>query len=854
MISANNWSTSVAALPVTTATQLGPKALTRIQSKYAALDATAILKERIQWAKETPYLKLSSDAIPEGILPPNWSGVLHEIKVNPRGYGKRKGPPTDDAVYENEEKVRRLVPRGCCFVELTIVEEEEEEEEEKEGKEGKGSERKKNDNNDNNKNQTKNRTHVILPGIFAMRKFSGGLGDEDDDNKHLHQHSKGKGDQGDQGEEKQQPQPQPEKQQHAEDRWSKFFTRPYEDATVVVAAKKANGEAAHASCVRLPNGQLLTLCGSKHVHLAYIEPAQIDLYANVAKYTMASVIAKTFARETTSAHASLLSLMADTGLTACFEIEQPASMHVEMFDFKEPRLQFLAFTSADIGTKNGEKRIAKATVAATGQCLPPVYGYIIASTFGLTPVAYTTHPMSQVKELITNVRRRHGDEGDVLYFVAEDGETIGLVKTKTVWYVVARAIREKMRTMISKATKITQSKPVKGFWNAKQGMVDQTTTTTALGSTKTTTLTKKQQKKMFPRGTKYVPPTPTEIQDRLCELTVASVGRRIEQLQVWLKFNDSTKMKFQHLGSSFVRWAMKKYQSKLLVLNNVANQYPVLWLAHLKETNLNDRFTIYMIGEEEEEEEEENECLSATMSVTPSDFSTFELNGGTTKMVIHVTTKMPPAQFTPLFDDAWTGSHVWGCSILLANYLLENNLLVKTTASGEDDGQPKCCNVLELGAGVGLVSLMCAKFGCRVVCSDQPMLLETMKTNREYNQIDSKQLQIIPLVWKELQKEDALVHDMSCDVVLVSDCLNPIYGEQNITDLAHALSILLVRTEMVCYVAYEERDEDAPSGSSGTTTAKLNLYQLMCQKMGSGFESTTLYANENRYIYRLVRL
>ena len=82
MISANNWSTSVAALPVTTATQLGPKALTRIQSKYAALDATAILKERIQWAKETPYLKLSSDAIPEGILPPNWSGVLHEIKVN----------------------------------------------------------------------------------------------------------------------------------------------------------------------------------------------------------------------------------------------------------------------------------------------------------------------------------------------------------------------------------------------------------------------------------------------------------------------------------------------------------------------------------------------------------------------------------------------------------------------------------------------------------------------------------------------------------------------------------------------------------------------------------------------------
>ena len=112
-------------------------------------------------------------------------------------------------------------------------------------------------------------------------------------------------------------------------------------------------------------------------------------------------------------------------------------------------------------------------------------------------------------------------------------------------------------------------------------------------------------------------------------------------------------------------------------------------------------------------------------------------------------------------------------------------------------------------------------------------------------------------MWKELQKEDALVNDMSCDVVLVSDCLNPIYGEQNIADLAHALSILMVRTEMVCYVAYEERDEEIEStkdATSGTTTAKLNLYQLMCQKMGSGFESTPLYANENRYIFRLVRL
>ena len=42
----------------------------------------------------------------------------------------------------------------------------------------------------------------------------------------------------------------------------------------------------------------------------------------------------------------------------------------------------------------------------------------------------------------------YGSEGEVMYFVNNKGHVIGLLKKKTAWYVLARAIREKARNAV----------------------------------------------------------------------------------------------------------------------------------------------------------------------------------------------------------------------------------------------------------------------------------------------------------------------------------------------------------------------------------------------------------------------
>jgi predicted nicotinamide N-methyase len=826
------WSQKVNAIDSNTATLLGPKALHQIQTKYHQQqqpETTDVLKQRLQWAKDTPYLRLNSDPIPDGILPKEWKGTIHEIKVNPRGYGKKKGAPTDDAVYENEEKVRRLVPRGCCFVELHMLKHGENDHE--------------GDKDDKDKYDI-----VILPGIFAMRKFSGGLGDEDDDrgNKPLLTAESATA--------KTTKTTKTIKTiktikttTHDHDRWATFFTRPYDDAHVVVSAKKANGEAAHASCIRLPNQQLLTICGSKHVHLAFTDPAQIQQYHGTPKYTLASIVASTFIKTKAYQDLAFLTFLADTGMTACFEIEQPTSMHVEMFNFQQPRLQFLAFTAAEIGTASGDfvaevvvsenvvsdetKTSCCTTKNSVGQCLPPVYGFELAKSFGLSPVPWIVRDMSKVATLIHNIRKRHGDEGDVLYFMTEDGETIGLVKVKTVWYVIARAIREKLRTMISKSTKIQAGKPVKGFFPVKKN-----------------------------KGSQWKAPTENEILQKLCLRTMSLVSARLLQLQEWLKFNDATLNEYNIIGKSFIQWTMNKFLQKELVLHDVASIYPVLWSKHLKEQHLSDQVMIGLVAvnerveemepkeepngepngerkgkEEDEEDEEDEEALSSTLIANP-DFETIIIEEGVDVFKVLITTKVAPVHFTPLFEDAWTGSHVWDCSIMLSKYLISKKIQLRNR------------HIIEIGAGVGLVSVVCSMLQTKhVVCTDQEMLVNTIQANQQANHISAEKMTVIPLKWKDT--EEKLKHVGVYDTVLVSDCLNPVYGDDNVYDLAHALSVLLHNDKIVCYIAYEER-----SGEDGES---LSLYDLMVASLkGAAFQSDVVHVDETnmKSIYRIRRV
>ena len=73
--------------------------------------------------------------------------------------------------------------------------------------------------------------------IYALRKFTGGMGDEDDLDR------------------------------NAKD-WKMYFLKDLNEAAYVCSLKKANGEAAHLAC-RWLNGQFVIFAGSKNVHLAF---------------------------------------------------------------------------------------------------------------------------------------------------------------------------------------------------------------------------------------------------------------------------------------------------------------------------------------------------------------------------------------------------------------------------------------------------------------------------------------------------------------------------------------------------------------------------------------------------------
>ena len=51
------------------------------------------------------------------------------------------------------------------------------------------------------------------------------------------------------------------------------------------------------------------------------------------------------------------------------------------------------------------------------------------------------------------IRRDYGYEGEVLYFLDDINDVIGLLKKKTAWYVICRAIREKVAHMMQELKK-----------------------------------------------------------------------------------------------------------------------------------------------------------------------------------------------------------------------------------------------------------------------------------------------------------------------------------------------------------------------------------------------------------------
>ncbi len=158
-----------------------------------------------------------------------------------------------------------------------------------------------------------------------------------------------------------------------------------------------------------------------------------------------------------------------------------------------------------------------------------------ATYLGLKSVDCEVIEASEAEARMEKVRLETGYEGEVLYFVDNRDNVIGLLKKKTAWYVVLRAIREK----------------------ACNALADL-----------------KKEKGAYSHSAKA---------KKLCN--------RLGQIQTWLGFSEAYLLRWQALGSRFLAWAEKEADSnKLPNENSLRGSFPGVWNRFLRENDLKDDF------------------------------------------------------------------------------------------------------------------------------------------------------------------------------------------------------------------------------------------------------------------------
>jgi len=411
----------------------------------------------LAWARTKKDLKIVTVDVPGGILPMGTTGRLHDVKVF-----TRHGP--DDVVYDTQQDIREKVARGNCFLEV-------------DGDHGES---------------------TVICVVHALKKFTGGLGDDDD------------------------------RPSGSDFLWQRYFTQPFDTAEAVVCTVKQNGEAAHLSACRI--GTELYICaGSKNVHVLFRSPEDLELYPlHEPRYQFAKEIARCLLEMLDSlsgfGRIYLLEFLCSTRCTAVFELLSSHHQHVEdLSEFTTPRLKFIAWTSCLV--KSGD--------SPTHFCfLPPDSGIELAKIFELDTTDCNVISVGSLDEHMTDIRSRHGVEGEVLFFLGEDRSTIGLLKKKSMWYIVVRAIRQKVSTACMSYSKHADS---------------------------------------FVRGAH-----------------ARQIDQRLNEIQQWLQLDNESTRAWKHLADKFLTFCIKKLCENALSASDFTAHFPVHWKFFLLEMGQSD--------------------------------------------------------------------------------------------------------------------------------------------------------------------------------------------------------------------------------------------------------------------------
>ena len=362
---------------------------------------------------------------------------IHDVRVSPsraKGSGyKGFDAITDDRVYADHALVRERIPRGLAFLQVCRVRHLHEVFSTSTAKGGV----RVSSSQGWCPDVAAGHVHCLLRGL---RKFTGrDHGDDDDTLPGAGQAA--------------------EKPKDAE--WQRFFTSDPSSTTHVAAMEKANGESGHFTAVTTPSTlrEAITSAGgtapdhiyvggSKTVHIIARDAGDLQhaVYAST-RYSFARNILgscmQVLEARTSEVQQQFKAFMSTLRITLCVEFLNPATQHVERFDFTHPVPQALTFVSS---------RPQQPTKLSLG--MHPIVAVRVAQYFGFDVVAHSLHGMEEHVAVLQRTRYLYGKEGFVLYYMDAEGSVIGLVKRKSVWYIIQRAVREKARSLARRIANI----------------------------------------------------------------------------------------------------------------------------------------------------------------------------------------------------------------------------------------------------------------------------------------------------------------------------------------------------------------------------------------------------------------
>ncbi|CAL4108594.1 unnamed protein product [Meganyctiphanes norvegica] len=321
--------------------------------------------------------------------------------------------------------------------------------------------------------------------LYANRKFSGGIGDED------------------------------ESQPESDEIWRTHCLDNPDEADKVVAMEKLNGEAAHFSG-RFIDGKFYIITGSKNVHMLIGCEEDIEKYEG-ERFKNAKVIAKAVwkhALKLQEKHRQILfSLLHHTKCTVVCEILLPDHQHiVNLSSIKEPTLCVLSVTP----TVSDDAQLSLTA-------LPPHHCLELFTALGFAAAPYHIIEKTNVNEFIQRSRKEINKEGHVLYYLKSSNgyeNVIGMAKTKTIWYVLMRALREKAVFCFTTAKK-------RNGWC---------------------------------------------LDDR-----ISSTHKRFNEIQSWLKISNEHLTEWNKLSEGYLHWLNREINMNSEVPENIRPHFPLIW-------------------------------------------------------------------------------------------------------------------------------------------------------------------------------------------------------------------------------------------------------------------------------------